>query len=64
MSLTHEAEFSCPYCMATNSIEIDPVNDVQQQQIVDCQICCQPIEVVIAETPNGEFEVLVRTDDE
>ncbi|RUO29243.1 CPXCG motif-containing cysteine-rich protein [Aliidiomarina sedimenti] len=64
MSLTHEAEFSCPYCMAPNSIEIDPVNDVQQQQIVDCQICCQPIEVVIVEAADGEFEVLARTDDE
>lgn len=64
MSLTHEAEFSCPYCMVINSIEIDPVNDVGQQQIVDCQICCQPIEVTVVESGAGEFEVMARTDDE
>lgn len=64
MSLTQEAEFSCPYCMSPNSIEIDPVNDVSQQQIVDCQVCCQPIEVRIEETPLGDFEVIAQTDDE
>jgi hypothetical protein len=50
--------------MVVNSIEIDPVNDVGQQQIVDCQICCQPVEVVVVESGAGEFEVLARTDDE
>lgn len=64
MSLTHEAEFGCPYCMAPNSIEIDPMNDLNQQQIVDCQICCQPIELMVVEVGDGEFEVHARTDDE
>ncbi|WP_411359462.1 CPXCG motif-containing cysteine-rich protein [Pseudidiomarina salilacus] len=64
MSLTYESEFSCPYCMAPNSIEVDPLYDIGQQQIVDCQICCQPIEVVIVELAAGDFEVIARTDDE
>ncbi|CAB0151354.1 hypothetical protein PSI9734_01743 [Pseudidiomarina piscicola] len=64
MSLTYEAEFGCPYCMAPNSIEIDAEHDVGQQQIVDCQICCQPIEVMITQHSDGDFEVIARTDDE
>lgn len=64
MSLAHEAEFSCPYCMTVNVIEIDRHNDVGQQQIVDCQICCQPIEITIEETMSGEFIVHATTDDE
>lgn len=37
--------FSCPYCMAPNDIEVDEINDVDQVQVVDCQVCCQPIEL-------------------
>lgn len=64
MSLTYEAEFGCPYCMAPNSIEVDTQYDLGQQQIVDCQICCQPIEVMVNEGAAGEFEIIARTDDE
>ncbi|RUO75338.1 CPXCG motif-containing cysteine-rich protein [Idiomarina seosinensis] len=64
MSLAHETSFSCPYCMAPNSLEVDPVNDVGQHQIVDCQVCCQPIELWIQETPTGDFEVHAQTDEE
>lgn len=64
MSLSHEAEFSCPYCMTMNSIEIDPVNDIGEQQIVDCQICCQPIEILVEESPHGDFNVHASTDDD
>ena len=45
--------FECPYCMSTNDIEVDPINDVAQWQIIDCQICCQPIEVMIQDSQFG-----------
>ncbi|MCC5854089.1 MAG: CPXCG motif-containing cysteine-rich protein [Idiomarina sp.] len=64
MSLAYETEFSCPYCMAPNSLEIDPLHDVDQEQIVDCQICCQPIEIRVSEIAPGEYDVIARTDDE
>ncbi|MDN7124881.1 CPXCG motif-containing cysteine-rich protein [Pseudidiomarina terrestris] len=64
MSLTHEAEFSCPYCMAPNSIEIDAMHDIGQQQIVDCQVCCQPIEIMVTQDHEGDFEVIASTDEE
>jgi len=64
MSLSHETEFSCPYCMAPNALEIDASNDVGQAQIVDCQICCQPIELTVVETMDGDYDVIARTDDE
>ena len=61
MSLTEADWFECPYCMATNDIEIDPLNDIAQIQIVDCQVCCQPIEVEIEETASG-YRVAVKRD--
>ncbi|MCU7553479.1 CPXCG motif-containing cysteine-rich protein [Alteromonas sp. ASW11-19] len=47
MSLTRPMGFSCPYCMAPNDVEVDEVNDVNQTQVLDCQICCQPIELTV-----------------
>jgi hypothetical protein len=31
--------------MAPNDVEIDEMNDVGQIQVLDCQVCCQPIEL-------------------
>lgn len=45
MSLTRAMDFSCPYCMAPNDVEIDEINDVGQTLVLDCQVCCQPIEL-------------------
>ena len=49
MSLSECHTFECPYCMVVNEIEVDILNDVDQQQVVDCQICCQPIVVTVSE---------------
>jgi transcription elongation factor Elf1 len=63
MSLTDAATFECPYCMTHNDLEIDRENDIGQQQIVDCQICCQPIEILIID--NGfAIEIIATRDDE
>ena len=63
MSLTEPTTFSCPYCMTLNDLEIDLQNDLGQQQIVDCQICCAPIEILVQEQGYG-LEVIAKRDDE
>ena len=63
MSLSRAERFGCPYCMTTNDIEIDEVNDIGQEQIVDCQICCSPIEVCIIDNGFG-LEIIAKRDDE
>jgi hypothetical protein len=50
--------------MVINDIEIDEENDLNQQQIVDCQICCSPIEVVITAGMDGQFNIMATTDSE
>jgi hypothetical protein len=63
MSLTSAERFDCPYCMTINDIEIDEANDIGQQHIVDCQICCAPIEIFIHD--NGfSLEIIAKRDDE
>jgi hypothetical protein len=49
--------------MAYNDLEIDQQNDIGQQQIVDCQICCQPIELTILDNGFG-LEIIAKRDDE
>ncbi len=63
MSLSRAESFECPYCMTVNDIEIDEVNDIGQQQIVDCQICCSPIEVTLLDNGFG-LEIIAKRDDE
>jgi hypothetical protein len=63
MSLSRAERFECPYCMTINDIEIDEANDIGQQQIVDCQICCSPIEVLIIDNGFG-LEIIAKRDDE
>lgn len=63
MSLTDATTFECPYCMTYNDLEIDPDNDIGQQQIVDCQICCSPIELTVLDTGFG-IEIIAKRDDE
>jgi hypothetical protein len=36
--------------MTPNTAEVDPDNDIDQQMIQDCEICCQPIELFITES--------------
>ena len=63
MSLSYAQTFECPYCMTINDIEIDQDNDIGQQQIVDCQICCSPIEVLITDNGFG-LQIIAKRDDE
>lgn len=63
MSISTLTEFSCPYCMEINDFTVDPENDVGQQQICDCQVCCRPIEIFIELGPDG-FIVQAQTDSE
>jgi hypothetical protein len=50
--------------MAINDLEIDEDNDLNQQQIAYCQVCCSPIEIIVVSGLHGEFNVVAMTDSE
>jgi hypothetical protein len=50
--------------MVINDIEIDEENDLNQQQIVDCQICCSPIEITVTTGIHDRFNIIATTDSE
>ena len=63
MDLLQEEEINCPYCGEPLDVLIDP-QDVGQEYIEDCQVCCRPINFMITEDETGEMRVTVRADDE
>jgi len=42
-----EQFFQCPYCWQNISILLDS-SVVEQTFIEDCEVCCQPIEIMIS----------------
>jgi hypothetical protein len=49
--------------MTINDIEIDEENDINQSLIVDCQICCQPIELSFFGSL-GNIEIIAKQENE
>ncbi|MFT4938663.1 MAG: hypothetical protein ACI88A_001692 [Paraglaciecola sp.] len=50
--------------MAINEIKVDEDNDLNQQQIVDCRVCCSPIEITITLGVHDKFNIIANTDRE
>ena len=49
-----EYSFSCPYCDAEMSIQVDCTAGRRQAFSYDCETCCQPIAIKI-EIQDGEI---------
>ncbi|TMM44013.1 CPXCG motif-containing cysteine-rich protein [Colwellia ponticola] len=60
--LTKQAIY-CPYCGESIKVLIDST-DIDQQYIEDCQVCCRPINFLVADNGDGEFTVNVYSDDD
>jgi len=54
---------SCPYCGEAIDILIDD-EDMEQQYIEDCQICCRPITFIIASSSRGEMTVSAHSEND
>ena len=57
------ATVSCPYCGEYIDIAID-ASTGSQTYIEDCQVCCQPMVVVVGIDEEGEPTVSVSREDE
>lgn len=60
--LTEEIVY-CPYCGEAIEVLIDP-QEVGQQYIEDCQVCCKPILFTIEMDSMGNLSVLVRDEND
>jgi hypothetical protein len=58
------ATIACPYCGAPNEIALDPSGGRRQEYVEDCQVCCQPWNVVVQYRRDGTADVGVSAADE
>ncbi len=56
-----EKEVHCPYCGEAITVLLNP-EDVGQDYIEDCQVCCRPIEFCLSEGGSGELYAEVRSE--
>jgi hypothetical protein len=63
MEKLSERTISCPYCGEPIDVLID-FDDMGQEYIEDCQVCCRPITFVVSSSISGDLSLLVRTEDE
>ncbi|MBT8152251.1 MAG: CPXCG motif-containing cysteine-rich protein [Gammaproteobacteria bacterium] len=61
-SLT-ESRIHCPYCGESITVLIEP-EDVEQEYIEDCQVCCRPITFKLSASSSGELKVSARSENE
>jgi len=54
-----EAAIECPYCGASVEIALDPGSGTEQDYVEDCEVCCQPWQVVVRYDDEGHAEVIV-----
>lgn len=55
-----QALVSCPYCGEANAILLDESAGESQEYVEDCQVCCQPWQVIVTFDEGGEPRVDVR----
>ena len=63
MELLHEEKVCCPYC---NEVIVIVVNseDLDQEYIEDCSVCCQPIRVQVTTNLNEELMVITYNEND
>ena len=63
MEFLEEGVVNCPYCGESLDVLLDP-QEVGQQYIEDCQVCCKPIVFKLALNEMGDVSVSVHDEDD
>lgn len=58
-----EHDIACPYCGETITVLVDD-SLPEQSYVEDCQVCCRPIVIDIAEDPDESLSVNARAENE
>lgn len=57
-------EFFCPYCRASNMLQVDRTGGSPQSFVIDCETCCKPIVAEVEIDWQGEVSYSVEREDE
>ena len=59
-----EAEVTCPYCLESVTIALDPGSGDHQEYVEDCQVCCRPWNVHVNYDEEGDADVWLEAADD
>lgn len=57
------AQIACPYCGEHITLVVD-ASTGDQRYTEDCHVCCQPIEVAVRVSVDGDIDVRARAQDD
>ena len=63
MLLLDEAKIDCPYCGEKIEVLLNH-EDIDQEYIEDCQVCCKPIVFSLARDTDGDLGVFTRAEND
>ena len=59
-----DVSYNCPYCMAEISIRVDQTGGKKQDFVVDCEVCCRPIEIEAEIEEDGYINFIAKREGE
>lgn len=63
MTCLIEKAIYCPYCGESITVLINN-EEIGQEYIEDCQVCCKPIILSLSESINGDLSISVRDENQ
>lgn len=61
MESDQQRQVDCPHCGEINSINLANIAIGEENPIIDCTVCCQPMQVFTHQSPSGEIDISVRS---
>ena len=62
--LESDQEFSCPYCSEAISVRVDQTGGSRQFFVIDCEVCCRPIQIEAEIESDGYVSFVAKREGE
>ncbi len=62
--LESDQELNCPYCSALISVRVDTTGGSRQHFVIDCEVCCRPIEIEVDIDADGYVNFIAKREGE
>lgn len=62
--LEFDQDIHCPYCLQSFSVRIDATGGHRQHFILDCEVCCRPIQIEAAIEQDGYIDLIAKREGE
>lgn len=64
MDAENDFDYNCPYCGAPITARVDRSGGSRQNFVVDCEVCCRPIEIEVSIESDGYVSFVAKREGE